>query len=215
MRGERLGIIFVVLLALVWAVVLLPSLFRGKLQSSPSSGIRSFERDMGILRSTGKRSGGAPGRWIMIPRPDDAGPARRRNRVIRRRRRNFQRLLALAALTFIAGFLPSLRWVWFVHLAVDASIGFYVIRLLKYKREEAERAPEEIPAAAVAQKPAFATLPDIPMTETAPATPKDEGPAEVVGEEPPVTAADLETSSDPEPESDSEITAELAHRKSG
>lgn len=76
----------------------------------------------------------------MVPRSDvTAPPVARRSRVIRRRRQNFERLLATAAITLLAGFIPHLRWMWFVHLAVDGVIGMYVSRLLRYKREETER----------------------------------------------------------------------------
>jgi hypothetical protein len=138
-RGARLGYAFVGILALVWAALLVPSMLRTKLESSPIDGVRNFERSMGVLASTRNRKQSTPGRWIMVPRSDVTQPVRRKSRVIRRRRQNFERLLAAAAITFIAGFIPALRWVWFVHLAIDGALGFYVTRLLKYKREEAER----------------------------------------------------------------------------
>lgn len=119
-------------------MLLVPSLLRGRLESSPVNGVRSFERDMGVIAKTNKAA--APGRWIMIPRSEVTRPIRRRSRVIRRRRLAFQRLLVTAAVTFLIGIVPGLRWMWFVHLAVDAVIGFYVLRLLRWKRDEEERA---------------------------------------------------------------------------
>jgi hypothetical protein len=138
----------IVILALVWAAVLLPSMFRAKLEASPIDGVRSFERSMGILANTRNRRAERPGRWIMVPRSDVTAPVRRRSRVIRRRRQMFERLLALAGVTLVAGFVPQLRWMWFVHLAVDGLLGMYVTRLLRYKRDEQERAEKvtEIPA---------------------------------------------------------------------
>jgi len=94
---------------------------------------------MGILASTRKSKAERPGRWIMVPRSDVTQPVRRRSRVIRRRRQMFERLLAAAAITLIAGFLPGLHWIWFVHLAVDGVLGIYVTRLLRYKRDQQER----------------------------------------------------------------------------
>lgn len=94
---------------------------------------------MGVLANTRSRKAERPGRWIMVPRSDVTAPVRRRSRVIRRRRQLFERLLAAAAITLIAGFVPQLRWMWFVHLAVDGVLGIYVTRLLRYKREEHER----------------------------------------------------------------------------
>ncbi len=75
----------------------------------------------------------------MVPRSDVTAPVGRRGRIIRRRRQNFERLVAAAAITLLAGFIPNLRWMWFVHVAVDGVLGMYVTRLLRYKREEMER----------------------------------------------------------------------------
>ena len=95
---------------------------------------------MGVLASARNRKQTTPGRWIMVPRSDVTQPTvRRKSRVIKRRRQNFERLLAAAGVTFLAGFVPALRWMWFVHLAVDGALGFYVTRLLRYKRDEQGR----------------------------------------------------------------------------
>ncbi len=148
---------FVAVLALIWAMLLIPSMLRERLESSPIEGVRSFERSMGILASTRKGSG-PPGRWIMVPRSDVTQPVRRRGRVIRRRRQNFERLLAVAGATLVLGFVPALRWMFFVHLAVDAVLGLYVARLLRWKRDEEQRArvvtslPTEQPVAEEQQR---------------------------------------------------------------
>jgi hypothetical protein len=152
-RGARLGYAFVGILALVWAALLVPSMLRAKLESSPIDGVRNFERSMGILASARTRKQTTPGRWIMVPRSDVTQPPRRKNRVIKRRRQNFERLLAAAGITLIAGFIPALRWVWFVHLAIDASLGLYISRLLKYKREELERRLPAEPEAILPAEP--------------------------------------------------------------
>ena len=125
-------------IALVWAMLLLPSALRTRL-ASPVDGVRSFERSMGILANTHRQQTGSPGRWIMVPRSEVTQPIRRRSRVIRRRRRNFERLLVLAAITLVLGFVPALRWMWFVHLGIDGVLAFYVARLLRWKRDEEER----------------------------------------------------------------------------
>ena len=114
-------------------------MFRARFESSPIDGVRSFERSMGILASARNRKGERPGRWIMVPRSEVTQPVRRRGRVIRRRRQMFERLLAVCGVTFIAGFIPGLHWIWFVFLASVGLLGIYVTRLLRYKREEQER----------------------------------------------------------------------------
>jgi hypothetical protein len=95
---------------------------------------------MGILGNTRKsQEAGSPGRYIMVPRTEVTQPIRRRSRVIKRRRQNFERLLALAGITLALGFVPALRWMWFVHVGIDGIVGFYVARLLRWKRDEEER----------------------------------------------------------------------------
>ena len=123
-------------------MLLLPSILRTRLETSPVEGVRSFERSMGILANTRKaqsQHAGSPGRWIMVPRSEVTQPVRRRSRVIKRRRQNFERLLVVAGITLALGFVPALRWMWFVQLGVDGMLGFYVSRLLRWKRDEEER----------------------------------------------------------------------------
>lgn len=134
----RLGLVFLVLLALIWAVVLLPSLLRTRLEGSPIDGVRSFEHAMGILGNARRRSGSVPGRWVMVPK-DVTVPQRRHKRVIAKRRSAFQRMLVVCGATFVLGLVPPLRAVLWLHLACDAALGVYVWRLLQWKREEAQR----------------------------------------------------------------------------
>ena len=90
----------------------------------------------------------------MVPRSEVTAPVGRRSRIIARRRQNFERLLGAAAITFLAGFIPNLRWMWFVHIAVDGALGMYVARLLRYKREEMERQEKVTELPAEADEPA-------------------------------------------------------------
>lgn len=144
--------IFIVLLALIWAVVLFPSLFRAKLESSPIDGVREFEQAMGILAGT-RRSKGVSGRWVMVPR-DVTLPHRRRKRVIRRRRQAFQRLLAAAGVTLVLGLIPGLRWILVIHVVVDVVLAAYAWQLRQWRNAEvAERRRERAAAGAAAGRP--------------------------------------------------------------
>ncbi|GAC1413968.1 MAG: hypothetical protein NVSMB57_09510 [Actinomycetota bacterium] len=124
-----------VVLAAVWAAVLLPSLLRSRVASSPIDGVRSFEQAMGILggHRTPRQSQNGTGRWVMVPREVTA-PTHRRSRVLERRRRLFVRLMAFSTLTLAIGFIPPLRWVWYLNITSDALLGLYIWRLLEWKR---------------------------------------------------------------------------------
>lgn len=124
------------MLLVAWAVVLMPAMgFTGR--KSPVNGVRRFEDTMGKLGGT--RPVQRPGRWVMVP-AEMGVPQRRRNRLVRRRRQTFMRLLAAAGATLLLGLLPSLRALLIVHLGLDVALVLYVLQLKRWRREEAERA---------------------------------------------------------------------------
>lgn len=136
-----------VLLALVWAVVLVPSLFRARLESSPIDGVRSFERSMGVLANARNRGRALSGRWVMVPK-DVTAPRSRRRKIVRRRRIIFERMVALAGATFLFGLIPPLRWMLLLHIVVDVTLAAYVARLIQWKQDEAHRIRRDRAAAA-------------------------------------------------------------------
>ena len=138
--GTPLGIVVIVLLALAWAVVLVPTVAKPRFESSPIEGVRSFEQAMGILASTRTGRSHPPGRWVMVPKDLPNAPARRRSRIVARRRRAFERLVVAAGATLILGLLPWLRPLLYVHLALDLCVTGYVIQLRRWRMAEIERA---------------------------------------------------------------------------
>jgi hypothetical protein len=126
----------ILLLALAWAVVLVPSLLKPRFESSPIDGVRNFERSMGILASA--RHGGPkiPGRWVMVPKDMPQGPKRRRNLVVQRRRRNFFRLIIVVFASLILGAIPGLRYFLWVNLAADLGLALYVWQLRRWHTAE-------------------------------------------------------------------------------
>ncbi len=136
--GARLGVLIIVLLALAWAIVLVPSLARPRFETSPIDGVRSFERSMGILANTRQDRQQVPGRWVMVPKGVSA-PVSRRQRVMLRRRRIFARLLLAAGVTFLLGIIPALRSVWIAHVVLDVALVGYVFQLRRWRIREVER----------------------------------------------------------------------------
>lgn len=140
-KGDaRLGVLVIVLLLLAWAVVLVPSILGPRIVSSPIDGVRSFERSMGILESARRGQDQPPGRWVMLPKGMREAPQRRRSRVVRRRRQNFQRLVLAAATTLILGLIPGLRALWMAHIALDVALALYVLQLRRWRLAELQRA---------------------------------------------------------------------------
>ena len=127
----------VVILALLWALILLPGALRSR-RSSPISSIGTFERAMDVLRNRSSASH----RILLVP--NDAGrivgdPASHRRALLARRRRTFARLLAAAALTLLVGVALGGRW-WLLFVLSAAAVAVYVAVLLRWKAQTAQAA---------------------------------------------------------------------------
>jgi hypothetical protein len=131
----------ILLLALAWAVVLVPSMLRPRFQSSPIDGVRNFERSMGILENTRRGRQQIPGRWVMVPKDLPQAPRRRRSRLIHRRRQNFSRLVMAAVGTAVLGAIPPLHFLLWANLVVDATLVLYVFRLRRWRKAEQKVVP--------------------------------------------------------------------------
>lgn len=75
----------------------------------------------------------------MVPKDLPNAPARRRSRIVARRRRTFERLLVAAAATLILGLIPPLRPLLWVHLALDVCVVGYIVQLRRWRAAELER----------------------------------------------------------------------------
>jgi hypothetical protein len=104
-------------------------------------GVRNFERSMGILASTRYGKQQIPGRWVMVPKDLPQAPRRRRNRIIRKRRQNFLRLIVLAVGTFIIGLIPGLHVLLWAHLITDVVLAGYVLQLRSWAKHEHKIVP--------------------------------------------------------------------------
>ena len=135
----------ILLLALAWAVVLVPSLLKPRFESSPIDGVRNFERSMGILASARTGRTQIPGRWVMVPKDMRQGPQRRRNLVIQRRRRNFYRMIIVVFASLILGAIPGLHYFLWVNLAADLGLAVYVWQLRRWHTSEQKVVPLPAP----------------------------------------------------------------------
>ncbi|MGZ4208622.1 MAG: hypothetical protein ACXVQ6_12090 [Actinomycetota bacterium] len=131
----------ILLLALAWAVVLIPSFVRPRFQSSPIDGVRNFERSMGVLESTRRGRQQIPGRWVMVPKDLPQAPKRRRNRLIKRRRQNFLRLIGAVFGTAILAAIPGLHFFLWLNLVADAALALYVLQLRRWHTSEQKVVP--------------------------------------------------------------------------
>lgn len=144
-----------VILAAIWAAVLVPPYLQNRRETRPGDSIASFRSQLSVLeRTTPGGRASAAGR-LDLPRydarraPVGAGQPMRRTarpsnaalrRVEARRRRRdvFLTLLGAVGVTFVLAFALG-GPVWMLHLAVDAVFVAYVALLVKLQQLSAEK----------------------------------------------------------------------------
>ncbi len=141
-----------VVLALIWAAVLVPPLLRARAEARPADSISHFRRHLRVLQRTSPTAVGAAN-TLRIPNfaPPTPPPsyrltrnyspaAARRARTLKRRRDVLFTLLAAMGATLVLGLLPSLRMLWALHVGLDLVFGAYVAMLIRARGLAAERA---------------------------------------------------------------------------
>ena len=132
-------------LAIVWAIVLLPPVLRARAEGRPADSIVHFRTQLRTLQKTGPRpryaSGGAlPATSAAahlqarsIARSNTPTPAQKRRREI------LMGLLAAMGISLVLGVIPALRILLVVHLLADALFVGYIALLVRMRNAVAER----------------------------------------------------------------------------
>lgn len=140
-----------VVLALIWAAVLVPPMLRARAEARPADSISHFRRHLHVLQRTGPTAV-RPANTLRIPNfmPPTPAPsyrmsrnyspeAARRARTLKRRRDVLFTLLGAMGVTLVLGLLPSLRMLWVAHVLLDLAFGAYVAMLLRARGLATER----------------------------------------------------------------------------
>ncbi|HEX9991392.1 MAG TPA: hypothetical protein VGB14_00550 [Acidimicrobiales bacterium] len=142
-------IVVLLILAIVWAVVLVPPWLRNRSESRPGDSISSFRQQLSVLERT--TPGATPLRRpvpapVAPPQPYIHPAVARRRRVVssrrlaRKRRRDiFTGLLVLMVATLALSFVPGLQMLRTVHFVLDALFVAYIALLVRAQRLAAER----------------------------------------------------------------------------
>ncbi len=159
------------LLAIAWAMILIPPAMRARAESRPSDSIVTFRRQLRVLQRTGPGAG--PGEALAspslpgAPRPVAASnvyPIRTpyslsaaRARTLKRRRDVLTTLMIGMSVTLVLGFMPGFRMAWALHLFLDAMFVLYVGLLINMRNRAAEREMKLrfLPRSAPAPQPAL------------------------------------------------------------
>ena len=127
-----------VVLAVVWAVVLIPPWLRNRAEGRPGDSIGAFHRQLTTLERTGPET--APPRTALMAQARPAArPASARARLQRRRRGVMLVLGAAMVSTLMLSFIPGLRVMLVLHAIVDVLFFVYVALLVRVRTVSAER----------------------------------------------------------------------------
>lgn len=130
--------VLVALLAVLWAVVLLPVLLRAKENSSVSLTVGTFSRSMRAL-SSNHEAPNLGGRWVLTPRNPLEDSVTDNSGIIFLRRRIFCGMLAGLALCLPAGLVPGLRFLLWVSAALFISLLGFAAFLINEKNKKPYR----------------------------------------------------------------------------
>lgn len=155
-------LLVLVILAVIWAAVLLPPYLQNRSESRPADSISTFRNQLSVLerRSTMVTPGAAVPR-TRTPRPVQLDRARMARAEAKKRRRDILvTLLAAAGLTLaITLVLPVVA---VLHLLIDVLVVAYVGLLLRQKRIAEEKAMKVrylAPARPASMAPHYAAAP--------------------------------------------------------
>jgi hypothetical protein len=146
-----LTVLVLLILAVVWAAVLIPPWLRNRADARPADSISAFRRRLAVLERTGPA--GTRRAAFIASRPDIQGfvpavrpkvtsslhPGSARARTQKRRRDIFVGLIAAMGTSLLLGFIPGLRILWVVHVLFDAMLAGYVGLLVHMRNQAAEK----------------------------------------------------------------------------
>lgn len=141
-----MGVVILLVLAAVWAAVLIPPILRARSDIRPTGSVSDFHRQLRVLARTTPYGSGSRSS-LAYTATDAAGPLYRlapamtpRQRSIRRRRDILLGLGVVALGSLVLGFLPALRVLWLVHVGADVLLAGYIAALVYARNLAAERA---------------------------------------------------------------------------
>jgi hypothetical protein len=142
-----LTIVVLLILAVIWAAVLIPPLMGARAEARPADSIGDFRRQLTVLRRAAPVS--MPPAHTMstmgnvVPftpvQPATLRESSRRRRTLKRRRDVFYALLSAMGGTLVLGMVPGMRAMWGLHLLLDVAFAGYVAMLVRMRNETAER----------------------------------------------------------------------------
>ncbi len=155
-----MSVVVLLILALVWAVFLVPQLLRSRAEQDPKDSIGAFRAQLSTLERTAPSARIRPATTLAAPPLAVASPYRVGMTLseARKRRRDILAGLATAAVaTLLLGLIPALRSLLTVHLVIDVALISYIGLLARARALAAEREMKvHVLPTSSAPEPAFA-----------------------------------------------------------
>lgn len=134
-----MSLVVLLILAVVWAVFLIPQVVRARAEKTPADSIGAFRTQLSVLeRATpapwGRPTPAATARFAPIPAPRTG-----RSTVAKRRRDVVFALLIAMGGTLLLGMIPALRVMLGLHLVLDALFVAYLGLLARARTVTVER----------------------------------------------------------------------------
>ncbi len=135
------------ILAVLWAAVLIPPLFKARTERRRGDSIGDFSFRLGVIRKTGGFTPSVPTSPAPMALAATVGPPRARlgaapqgMTVAQRRRRDvLVGLFAAVSVTFVGALLTGSTMVWGLQLLVDVLLVTYVVLLVRMRTLAAEQ----------------------------------------------------------------------------
>lgn len=127
--------VLVALLAIMWALVLVPPLVRTRENAHLAGKVGTYNKELRALASGPAPSFGG-GRYVLTPKRFDEPNSRM---VMYRRRRMFSALVSALMMSLVMGAIPGLRSFWWLSLIIAIAAGGYAAFLVSEKNRGAHR----------------------------------------------------------------------------
>jgi hypothetical protein len=143
------SLVVLLILAIVWAVFLIPQVVRARTERGPADSVGAFRNQLSVLERTSPSTWGRPARPVH--------PVSSRAQVARRRRDVLILLLVAMAVTLAQALVFDLRMMLYAHFLFDGLFVAYVVLLARVRALAAERDTKVryLPQGALAPEPAL------------------------------------------------------------
>ncbi|MGD9796981.1 MAG: hypothetical protein AB7H43_12780 [Acidimicrobiia bacterium] len=119
------------ILAIVWAVFLIPQVIRARTERGPADSVGAFRNQLSVLERTSPSAWGRPARPVH--------PTASKAQVAKRRRDVLTLLLVAMSVTLLQALVLDLRLMLYAHLLFDGLFLAYVVLLARTRALAAER----------------------------------------------------------------------------